>query len=166
MFSLRIEDQETVLRHSLKEKRKKRQDSKQKESIVLQTQSSAPMQSSGQDVKSLHSTIQFYKMLKYRLGVQQDEESKGRYAFHKKYLSRLKGLFLTIYLFINPLLTTPNWCLNQRDRSFNPLIQCDGFGVPTSALPFLGPITIGLSDFCCLAFFIYFRWYKTTWEQT
>ena len=51
--------------------------------------------------------IQFYKMLRYITGVRQDEESKSKHKFHKKYLSKIKGLFIVMYLLVNPLLQTP-----------------------------------------------------------
>ena len=65
----------------------------------------------GQDAEGLASMLYFYKELKYKCSVESDEESQENYKFHKKYLSKIKLLFLFVYIAVNPVLDTPNWCL-------------------------------------------------------
>lgn len=111
--------------------------------------------------------IYFYKQLVYRSSVKPDEKSQANYRFHKKYLSRLKIIFLITYIGIIPFLETPQWCIDKlkeegltRGHIF---LDCEGKGVPFSGNPCIAPPAVAFLEFSCLAFFIYFRWFKTKW---
>ena len=100
----------------------------------------------------------------------EDEESQGNYRFHKKYLTRLKFIFLILYILVNPTLETPRWCIDglKSDSSFSRGsvgLNCDHLGVPYSGNPTISPTMCAILDFACLAFFLYFRWFKTKWEK-
>lgn len=71
---------------------------------------------------------------------------------------------------INPLIETPKWCIEKlkEDPNFSRgsvILDCRNFEVPYSYNPTFSPVLIALLDFVCLGFFLYFRWYKTTWEK-
>ena len=102
--------------------------------------------------------------------VGEDEESQANYRFHKRYLTRLKFFFLVLYIAINPALETPSWCIQglKNDDEFRRgkiILNCDNLGVPYSGNPTLSPLVCAFLDFSCLAFFLYFRWFKTRWEK-
>jgi len=92
----------------------------------------------------------------------------GNYKFHKVYLSRLKFVFLVTYIGITPFLQTPSWCIDKltEDANFSRgsiVLDCQDKGVPFSGNLTLSPVFIAFMDFTCLAFFLYFRWFKTQW---
>ena len=124
--------------------------------------------STTQDIRGLASTLQFYKQLKYRLSVADDELSKGRYKFHKKWLSPLKPIFLITYILVIPFLEVPHWCLiaHEEREDFNRgtvIYNCDNLGLPYSHVTSLSPVFTSFMDLICLAFFIGFRRYKYMW---
>ena len=66
-----------------------------------------------QDVEGLQSFLHFYKLLKIRSSVGEDEESQANYMFHKKYLSKIKIFFLVLYIGVNPIIDSPKWCIDH-----------------------------------------------------
>ena len=114
--------------------------------------------------------LHFYKLLKIRTSVGLDEKSQSRYKFHKKYLSGIKMIFLVVYIVINPIIDAPKWCIDHYKNMDNfdrwsPTLDCDVMNIPYSKNPTLSPYVISISDFVCLGFFLFFRWYKSTWEK-
>ena len=125
-----------------------------------------------QNVGGLESTLYFYKLLKYRVSVRQDEQSQRWYQLHKQYLSKIKLFVLFVYIFVLPFLEAPNWCINKLkeapggiDRS-QIALDCDSHGIPYSGNPTLSPILVACLEFCCLSFIVFFRWSKTKWGET
>ena len=100
----------------------------------------------------------------------EDEESQANYRFHKKYLTRIKFIFLILYIAVDPVLETPDWCINhlKKDPDFDRgsiILNCHKYEVPYSQNPTMSPFLIAFLDFVCLAFFLYFRWFKSKWEK-
>lgn len=90
----------------------------------------------------------------------------AKYKLHTRYLSKLKLIFLITYIVIIPYAETPKWCLQKLKESPDfdrgkVVLSCTDFGIPYSGNPTVSPVLVGLLDFACLAFFIFFRWYKT-----
>lgn len=91
------------------------------------------------------------------------------YKFHKKYLSRLKFVFLILYIGVLPFVETPEWCLSRIKASGQArgdiILDCSEMGVPQSNLVHFSPTFISVIEFICLTFFVYFRWSKTRWGE-
>ena len=99
-----------------------------------------------------------------------DETSQARYKFHKKYLSNIKVIFLFVYIVVNPIIDTPEWCIDyyRKEGKFvnrwSFTLDCEVVDIPYSKNPSLNPYFIAILDFACLFFFLFFRWFKTRWE--
>ena len=54
--------------------------------------------------------MEFYSRLKERMSIKNDDESKQKFKFHKKYVQKLRSLTLIVFLFVLPFFECPNWC--------------------------------------------------------
>lgn len=115
----------------------------------------------------------FDNRLKYKLKVKDDPIAKRNYKIHRKFLSPLKYVVLITYIGVIPFIQTPYWCiLNSDGRPIdNSMIyDCNfdetnsDYNVQFSQIINLNPIVVDPLDLLCIAFFIYFRYYKSTWS--
>ena len=124
----------------------------------------------GEASNKLSSVIYFYKKLKYRTSLLDDEKSKANFKIHQKYLSPINMLLLMVYIIIIPFLETPMWCLKRLKESEgfergSVRLHCEDMGVPFSGNPTLSPVFIAFLDFTCLSYFVFIRWFKTKWRR-
>ena len=91
------------------------------------------------------------------------------YKIHQRYLSKLKFPVIVIYFLIVPLIQVPYWCFEQTQQiSFLEtfLFTCESdehYTAPNSDLVNVNPLFCFAIDLICLAYFIFFRIFKSTW---
>ena len=73
-------------------------------------------------------------------------------------------------MFIAPFIETPYWCIKyeEYEKSQAVLYNCEVnhkyYEAKYSEIIDLNPLYTALLDIVCLAFFAYFRWFKSTWS--
>ena len=73
-------------------------------------------------------------------------------------------------MFVAPFIETPYWCIESKEQgkteglTYNCEVVSENYVAGFSAIVNLGPIVSSALDIFCLAFFAYFRWFKSTWS--
>ena len=97
-------------------------------------------------------------------------EKIENYRFHVKYLSKLKYIFLVLYLFIDPFIMTPAWCLEHAtEEQKGMLYDCSAvrFGngeVQYSNFTVMSPRIIYSIDLICVLFFLLVTYSKKSFQ--
>lgn len=111
--------------------------------------------------------------MKYKLKVRsEDERAIRNYQIHRKYLSKIKWFVVIFYIFIMPFIETPYWCLEKNFNSharfqdtiiYHCHVAMENYEAKSADVLDLNPIITCSIDLMCLGFFVFFRWFKTTW---
>lgn len=118
----------------------------------------------------LNAIVAFDISMKAKYKIRSDPESLRYFKFHKKYFSKFKVLVIFLYLFLDPFICTPNWCLknatgDQRGFAF----KCNevNFGngtVQYSSITTLTPVFVSSLDLVCIIYLAFFTWSKWRFE--
>ena len=74
----------------------------------------------------LAAIVTFDATLKAKSKINLDDETRFWFSVHTNYLNKIKFVFLILYLFLNPLFQTPDWCINNATVDQKGFIyQCD-----------------------------------------
>ena len=111
--------------------------------------------------------------MKYKLKVRsEDERAIANYQIHRKYLSKIKWFVVIFYIFIMPFIETPYWCLEKNKNTharfqytiiYHCHVEMENYEASSADILDLNPLITCSIDLICLGFFVFFRWFKTTW---
>lgn len=115
--------------------------------------------------------MEFYRMLKVRLQVMNDDKSKELFIFHNRIVRVIRMCMLFVFIVVLPFIETPNWCIrkykDKHDKGnfsiVDPFLDCEDYDVPFSGIQTLAPTYTSTLDFLCIMYFLFSRWNRTRW---
>ena len=127
---------------------------------------------SNKDVGGINTNIEFYRRIKERILVNDDDLSRKHFEFYKSWITKMRYGVIVLYAVVIPFMEVPNWCLDKyaaepgitnQDLRFTFSIPCSKYDLPQSNLLMLGLFYSNILDIMCVIYFGYSRLHRIKW---
>ena len=88
-------------------------ETRQRNHTLVKTTDSKPTTTLNTEPLSIQQIVTFDAKLKAKSKIKPDKLSTGWYKFHHKYMSKIKFICLFLYLFVDQIFSTPDWCVEN-----------------------------------------------------
>ena len=61
----------------------------------------------------INTNIEFYRKIKERILVKNDELSQQQFKFYKTFITKMRYFVIVLYAIILPFMEAPNWCIDR-----------------------------------------------------